>query len=53
MQFRQEFPCILQAVWVVDLSEGPIRVSKIDVMDAYHRRSLRPSQMGAFVFVVP
>ena len=26
---------------------------KLDVMDAYHRGTLKPSQVGAFAYVVP
>ena len=35
------------------MAEGPVRVSKLDVMDAYHRDTLKPSQVGAFAYIVP
>ena len=52
MQFGRAFPRILKAIWGSDLAEGPVRVSKIDVTDAYHRGTLNPSQVGAFAHVV-
>ena len=53
MQFGRAFPRILQAIWEADPVEGPVRVSKLDVTDAYHRGTLKPSQLGAFAYVVP
>ena len=53
MQFGRAFPRILQAIWEADPAEGPVRVSKLDVTDAYHRGTLKPSQVGAFAYVVP
>ena len=40
MQFRGAFPHIIQAIWEADLEEGPVRVSKLGVTDAYHRGTL-------------
>ena len=48
VQFGRDFPGILQAIWEADPAEGPVRVSKHDVTDAYHRGTLKPSQVGAF-----
>ena len=53
MQFGREFPRILQEIWEVDPVEGPIRVSKLDLTDAYHRGTLKPSQVGSFAYVIP
>ena len=53
MQFGRAFPRILQAIWEADLAEGLVRVSNLDVTDAYHRGTLKPSQVGAFAYVVP
>ena len=53
MQFGRAFPHILQAIWEAVLAEGPVRVSKLDVTDAYHRVTLKQSQVGAFAYVVP
>ena len=53
MQFGRSFPRILQEIWEADLAEGPAYVSKIDVTDANHRGTLRPSQVGAFAYVFP
>ena len=53
MQFGRDFPRILQEIWEVDPVEGPFRVSKLDVTDAYHRGTLRLSKVGAFTYVVP
>ena len=36
-----------------DPAKGPVRVSKIDITDAYHRGTLWPPQVGAFMYVVP
>ena len=35
------------------MEEGPVRASKIDVTDVYHRGTLKPSQVGVFTYVVP
>ena len=53
MQFRRALPRILQVIWEADPAEGPVRVSKLDVTDAYHRGTLKPSQVGAFAYIVP
>ena len=53
MQFGRAFPRIIQAIWEADPEEGPVRVSKLDVTDAYHCGTLKPSQVGAFTYVVP
>ena len=53
MQFGRAFPHILQVIWEVDLEEGPVRVPKLDVMDAYHRGTIHSSQVGLFAYVVP
>ena len=53
LQFRRAFPCILQAVWEADPVQGLVRVSKLDVTDAYQRGTLKPAQVGAFVYVIP
>ena len=53
MQLWRAFPCILQASWEADPEEGPVRVSKLHVTDAYHCGTLKPPQAGAFACVVP
>ena len=53
MKFGRSFPRILQVISEADLEGGPVRVSKLDVTDAYHRGILQPSQVGAFSYVVP
>ena len=45
-QFGRASPHILQAIWEADLDEGQVRVSKIDVKDAYHRGTLQLSHVG-------
>ena len=52
MQFGRAFPRILQAVWETYPAEGFVRVSKLDVTDAYHRGNLRLSR-SAFMYIVP
>ena len=47
------FPCILQEIWKADPVEVPVRVSKMDVTDAYHRGTLRTSQVVSLAYVVP
>ena len=46
MQFGLFFPRILQAIWEADPTEDLVRFLKLDVRDAYHRGTLRPSQVG-------
>ena len=40
MQFGRAFPRILQVVCKVDPFQGPVRISKLDVTDAYHPGNL-------------
>ena len=53
MQFERDFLRILQAIWEADPEEGPVRVPKIDVTDAYHRGNRQTSHVGAFAYVAP
>ena len=53
IQFWLAFPHILQEIWEVNPNKVPVRVSNLDVTDAYHRGTLRPSQVGAFNQVIP
>ena len=53
LQFGWALPCILQVVWEADPIQGPVRVSKLDVTDSYHRGTVKPMQVGAFAYVVP
>ena len=53
LHFGRAFPCILQAVWEADPVQGPVRVSKLDVTDTYHRGTVNPEQVGAFAYVIP
>ena len=53
MQFGRAFQCILQVIWEADTEEGPVRLSKLYVTEAYHRGSLKPSQVVAFAYIVP
>ena len=46
-------PRILQTVWEADPVQGPVRVSKLDVTDAYHRGTVNPSQVEKFAYVIP
>ena len=48
MKFGHALPHILQAIREEDPAMGPVRVSKLDVIDAYHHGTLRPYQVGAF-----
>ena len=36
----------------MDLAQGPVRVSKLDVIDAYHHGTVKPAQVGAFVYII-
>ena len=53
LQFGRAFPHILQAVWEADPVQGPVRVSKMNVTDAYHCSTVKPAQVGAFAYVIP
>ena len=53
LQFGRAVPRILQEVWVEDQAQGPVRVSKLDVIYAYHHSTVTPSQVGEFSYVVP
>ena len=53
LQFGQAFPCILQDLYEADPGQGPVRFSKLDVIDAYHRGIIKPDQVGAFAYVIP
>ena len=53
MKFGQALPRILWEIWESDPTKGPVRVSKLNAMDAYHCVTLRTSQVGTFTYVVP
>ena len=53
MQFGRAFHRIIQAIWEADPDKGPVQVPKLDVTDAYHRGTNRPSWVGAFTYVIP
>ena len=53
MQFGRASPHIIQAIWEADMEEGPVRVSKLDLTDAYHHGTLKSSQVGTFAYVIP
>ena len=53
MQFWRAFPHILNVIWEADPDKGPVQVSNMDVLDAYHCGTLRPYQVGAFTYVIP
>ena len=53
MEFGRVFLRILQAIWEANLAEGPVQVSKLDVMDAYCHSKLWLYQVGAFSYIVP
>ena len=53
LQFGRASPHILQVVWEADLVQGPVRVSKLDVTDAYHRGTVKPAQVSVFAYVIP
>ena len=53
IQFWRALPRILQVIWEEDPAKCPVWVSKIDVMDTYHRGTLQPSQVGTFMYVFP
>ena len=48
LQFSWYFSRIMYAVWEADPVQVPVRVSKLDVTDAYHRSTIKPVQVGAF-----
>ena len=47
------FPRILQIIWEANPDKGPVWVPNMDVIDAYHCSTLRPSQVGVFACVIP
>ena len=53
LQFGRASHRILQAVWEADPVQGPVRVYKLDVTDAYHRGTVKPAWVGAFAYVIP
>ena len=53
LQFGRAFPRILQAVCEADPVQGLVRVSKLDVTDAYHRGIVKLVQVGTFAYVIP
>ena len=53
LQFGRASPHTLQAVWEVDLVKGLVQVCKLDIADAYHHSTVKLSQVGEFVYVIP
>ena len=49
MQFGKAFPSILKAIWEADPAKGLVRVSELDLIDAYHCGTLWESQVGTSV----
>ena len=45
INFGHSFPHILQSIWEVDPDQSLVRVSTLDLTDAYHRGTLRTSQL--------
>ena len=53
LQFGRGLYHIRQAVWDVDPVQGPVRVSKLDVIYVYHPGTVNLSQVGTFSYVIP
>ena len=53
MQFGRTLSHILQEIWEAEPAKGPVRVSNMDVMDAYHRGMICPSYLGSFAYAIP
>ena len=53
LHFSRALPRKLKTVWEAYPVQGPVRVSKLDVTDAYHRGTVKPAQVGAFAYVIP
>ena len=53
MLFGLAFPRIILSIWEVDPYKGLVQVLNMEVIDAYHRGKLHPSQVGAFYYVIP
>ena len=52
MYLINAFPCILLVIWGLDTVQGPVCVSKLKIMDAYHWGKLFPSQVLSFVYAI-
>ena len=53
MQFGSCLPRLLQNIWETNLKEGPVLISKWDILDAFHRCHICSEDVGAFTYVVP
>ena len=53
MQFGPCLPRILQHIWEADPQDGHVYLSKWDISNAFYRCFLRPTNVGAFSYVVP
>ena len=53
IQFRRALPCILQAICEADPAQGTVKISKMDMMDAYKKSTLQQSYIGAYEYKIP
>ena len=53
LQFGRSFPHILQVLWEADPAHDLVRVYNLDVTDAYHCVTVKPSHVGSFAYVDP
>ena len=53
MQFGACFAWIIQQIWEANPADGPVWLFKWDMLDAFHRCNLRPSDVGKFAYGMP
>ena len=52
MKFGRTFPLIMQSIWEAVLVQVPVLTKNMDGVDAYLWVTLRPSQVGAFSYII-
>ena len=52
MYLINAFPCILLVIWGLDTVQGPVCVSKLGIIYAYHWGKLFPYQVVSFVYAI-
>ena len=53
IQFGYFIPLTLQVIWEAYPVQGPSHVSKLDMLNTYHRGYLHPFKVGSFAYFIP
>ena len=52
MKFGAYLSRLQQQIWYSNMADGPVWISRWDILDAFHRCNLHPSNLGKFTYIV-